>query len=192
MKTRFKIGGGIIIFAAFVLLGGHKYIDFSICLPWLFGAFAHEMGHFFAARLCGAKIDRMTIDVIGATMSISGKMISYGEEIFIAAAGPCVNIILAGLLFPFLGEFSVLSVMLGLLNLIPAPGFDGYRILHSAIEFCFGELRAEKVMRFFAFFAVFFMWLMAVYALLRYRASFSLFILSCALFARLFVNGDLK
>ena len=184
MKTRIKVGGGVIIFAVFLLLGGHRYIDIQVVFPWLSAAVTHELGHFAAARLCGAEIEKMTFDVVGARMSLSGKLLSYGEEIFIAAAGPAVNFALAGLLFPVFSDFADFSIMLGILNLIPAPSFDGYRILCSVLSKYTDTVKGESVMTILSFFALFLLWLIAVYALLRYRASFSLFIISCALFAR--------
>ena len=184
MKTKIKIGGGVIVFAVFLLLGGYRYIDIGVVFPWLLAAVTHELGHYFAACLCGVKIEKMTFDVIGARMSLSGKLISYVDEAFIACAGPAVNFALAGLFFPLFSDFAEFSLMLGMLNLIPAPSFDGYRILYSLLARYIGTFRGENVMKMLSFFAVFSLWLIAVYALLRYRASFSLFIISCALFVR--------
>lgn len=182
MKPKIRIGGGMIVFAVFILLGGYRYMDIRTVLPWLFAALTHETGHYLAAHLCGAKIEKMTLDVIGARMSLAGKLISYGEETIISVAGPAVNIAFALLSFPHLPSFAEFSLMLGILNLIPAPGFDGYRILCSVLSGIFGADISEKVMKWLSFFAVLFLWLTAVYTLLRYRAGFSLFLLSCALF----------
>lgn len=182
MKTKVRIGGGIAVFAVFILLGGYRFIDLSVAVPWFLSVLLHETGHFFAAKICGAKVNSITLDVIGARMSLAGKMLSYGDEIFIAASGPCVNLVTAGLFFPYFRELSAFSLMLGLLNLMPAPGFDGYRIIHSAFSIFGGQSFAEKAMKIISFSSVAFLWLLSVYILLRFRSGFSMFLLSCALF----------
>ncbi len=187
MKTKVRIGGGIIIFAVFLLLGGYRYIDIGVVFPWLLAALTHEIGHYFAARLCGVKIERMTFDVIGARMSLSGKLISYVDEAVIAFAGPAVNFALAGLFFSLLPDFAEFSLMLGSLNLFPVSGFDGYRILFSVIALLKGYVAAEKVMRALSFCAVIFLWLISVYLLLRFGSGFSAFILSCSLLSGLLI-----
>ena len=182
MKRKISIGGGVLVFAVFLFLGGYRYMEAKNVVSWLFAVLTHETGHYIAARFCGVKIEKVTLDVIGARMSLSGKLISYGEEILIASAGPAVNLALSALLFPHLPSLAVLSLVLGLLNLLPAPGFDGYRIICSALSWRFGANVGARIINRLSFFSVLFLWLMSAYALLRYRQGFSLFILSCALF----------
>lgn len=187
---KIKIGGGIVMLALFVLIGGYKYIDAENTVAWALAAATHEAGHFAAARLRRIAIKGITLDLIGAKMSLSGRIISYKDEAIIAAAGPMVNLILAGLFFPLFPNFFAFSLMLGILNLIPAPGFDGYRILFSLLSMYTGSLKPEKIMKALSFVAIFVLWLLAVYSLIKYKASFSLFILSCALFVRFLLKDD--
>ena len=145
------------------------------------GASFHEAGHFFAALICGARLERLTIDIIGAKMSLCGKLLSYKEEFIIALFGPLVNLIIFALAYPLWKELSGFSLVLGILNLIPAPGFDGGRMLYSVTASRFGCGIADKTSRFFSFAAVFFIWLMGSYLLLRYSSGISVFLLSFAL-----------
>ena len=94
MKTRFRVGLGIWIFLIFLLLGGRRFIDVYSFIYWLLAVLCHELGHFIAAKCCGARIDAFTLDVIGAKMKLGGELLSYNKELVIAAAGPCVNILM--------------------------------------------------------------------------------------------------
>ncbi len=187
MKTKIKIGWGVAVFALLILLGGYRIIDLSVAISWFFAVFLHEMGHLFAASICGARIRLLTLDVTGAKMTLCGKLLSYKEEMLIAAAGPCVNLISSGLIFPYFGDFASFSMMLGILNLFPILSFDGYRILFSLIALCSGSEKANSVMKILSFCAVIFLWLLSVYLLLRFSAGFSAFILACSLFSSLLV-----
>ncbi|MBQ8005008.1 MAG: hypothetical protein IJ303_01695, partial [Clostridia bacterium] len=149
---------------------------------WIVAAVLHEAGHFFAARLLGVRVSKMTLDVTGAKMQLCGKLISYEEEFFIAAAGPFINFIFSGALFSVWFSFAEFSLLLGILNMMPAPGFDGYRMTGSLIALFFGTRANEKAMHFLSFCAVIFLWTVAVYTLIRYNSGISLFVLSCALF----------
>ncbi len=187
MKTKIRIGWGVLVFAVFILLCGHRIIDLSVAISWISSVLLHEMGHLFAAKLCGASIKRLTFDVTGAKMTLCGKLLSYKEEMLIAAAGPCVNLISSGLFFPFLGEFSSFSMMLGLLNLLPISGFDGYRILFSLISLRGGHEKSYAIMKNISFCTVIFLWLVSAYLVIRFGAGFSAFILSCSLFSAIIV-----
>lgn len=187
MKTKIRIGWGVAVFALFILLGGYRIIDLSVALPWIFAVFLHEMGHFLVAKIRCAGISCLTLDVTGAKMTLCGRLLSYKDEILIAVAGPLVNIITFAVTFGFLEEFSAFSLMLGLLNLFPISGFDGYRILFSVIALRGGEEKADFVMKMISFCAIISLWLISVYLLLRFGAGFSAFILSCSLFSSLLV-----
>ena len=88
--------------------------------------------------------------------------------------------------------FAEFSLLLGILNMMPAPGFDGYRMTGSLIAIFFGARANEKVMRFLSFCAVIFLWTLAVYTLIRYNSGISLFVLACALLQVLFFETFLS
>ena len=181
MKGKIKIGAGVWLFSAFLIFGGYRYINIQSLIPFLIAVICHEAGHFFAALICGARLERLTIDIIGAKMSLCGKLLSYKEEFIIALFGPLVNLIIFALAYPLWKELSGFSLVLGILNLIPAPGFDGGRMLYSVTASRFGCGIADKTSRFFSFAAVLFIWLIGSYLLLRFSSGISVFILSFAL-----------
>lgn len=185
MKFKIKIGAGIVVFAFFLLIGGSRYIQADTLIPWFMAVFTHELGHLAVAFICGAKIKSMTFDVFGARIALSGELLSYNKEIAIAAAGPGVNFILGGILFEVFPNFSQFSFLLGFLNLMPIITFDGYRILYSFASLHISPERIDRCMRFISVCAVITIWFFSVYMLLRYKASFSLFLLSFAMLVRL-------
>lgn len=178
MKTRLKIGGGIIVFAVFLLLGGYRYMELSVILPWSIAVVSHELGHLISAKLCGAEVESFTLDVAGAKMSLSGKLISYGDELFIAASGPIVNLAMAAFAFNAFPRYSAFSLALGLLNLFPVSGFDGCRILQSSLSLIFGADFSAKASDIISFATVVVLWIFAVYVLVKYKTGFSLFALT--------------
>ena len=157
----------------------------------LLAAFLHECGHFAAARGLGLSPRELRLDLLGARMEISGRMLSYGEEFLLAAAGPLASFVcsLAGaLLWEFSAAriFSAASLLLGLLNLLPIRTFDGGRMLEATLSACMGVSRASLVMRLCSFAALFLLWLIAVYFLLRAADGLSLLCFTLSLFFRFF------
>lgn len=178
MKTRIKIGGGIVVFAVFLLLGGYRYMELSVILPWSIAVVGHELGHLISAKLCGAEVECFTIDMAGAKMSLSGKLLSYGDELVIAAAGPMVNLVTAAITFDIFSRFSAFSLALGLLNLFPIGGFDGCRILQALLAILFDVGFSERLVEVISLVTVVILWIFAVYVLIKYKTGFSLFVLT--------------
>ena len=153
----------------------------------------HEMGHIVTARLLGVRFSSLRLSPMGAALTPLGGMGGYREEILVALAGPCVNL-LSALLFhkatsnSFLHFFVISSSFLGLLNLLPIRSFDGGRILLCAFSHIEKALWGERILAVTSLLFLFFFWSFSVYLLLRVGASLSLFVFSCSLFCRLFVD----
>jgi membrane-associated protease RseP (regulator of RpoE activity) len=78
--------------------------------------------------------------------------------------------------------------MLGVLNLIPAEGFDGGRILSVAVTSLFGPRAAARLLSFSSFLSILLLWMFSVYLLIRFGTSLSLFVFTLSLFYRLFIE----
>ena len=78
--------------------------------------------------------------------------------------------------------------MLGILNLMPAEGFDGGRMLSVAVSSIFGPRAAARTISMTSFISIVALWMLSVYLLLRYGTSLSLFIFTLSLFYRLFIE----
>lgn len=170
----------------------------GVVLPSLAGAALHESGHMLAAIALGIPLRSLDIGTFGASLKVRGSLISYPKELLLCAAGPVMNFISALAAAAFseyrgyyteCGEwFIAVSVMLGLLNLMPAEGFDGGRILSVAASFFFGPRAAANILRITTFSAILLLWMISVYLLIRYGTSLSLFVFTLSLFYRIFVE----
>lgn len=164
----------------------------------LSAAALHELGHILAAKARGVKLKSFDIGIFGARLTMSDEIYSYTDEIMICAAGPLVNLVLAGAgiylcrIYCFYNElfdlFIASSLCLGIVNLLPIKSFDGGRILISALSVSLDADTADKILSFLSFLSLFVLWCISLYLLLRTSASLSLFVFSVSLFASIFVE----
>jgi Zn-dependent protease len=99
----------------------------------------HELGHASIARHLGVPIAGIELHFFGGAAQMAGTPRRAGDEIAIAAAGPAVSFVLAGLGhglaavtgLPLLSLFGSVNLVLALFNLLPAFPSDGGRILRA-------------------------------------------------------------
>jgi stage IV sporulation protein FB len=167
-----------------------------LCLSAFLAAAFHELGHLLAARLLGIPIRRLRLDLLGARMDTVGRMMTYGEEWLLSAAGPLFSLLLSGGLFflwdvcAFTRLLSAASLLLGLLNLLPIRSFDGGSMLSVALSFFFGEGVSDYVLRLTSFLTLFLLWAVSVYFLLLAGDGLSLFCFSMSLFSHFFTFSE--
>ena len=167
----------------------------GICLLTLAAAFLHECGHILAARALHIPLGSVRMDFLGARIDVRGRLLSYGEEWLLAAAGPLCSLLAAALgaglwhVSDYARIFSCASLILGLLNLLPIRTFDGGRMAECLLLRCTSERIAERVMRTLSFLFLFLLWATAVYFLLRAGDGLSLLCFSMSLLFRFF-DGD--
>lgn len=132
----------------------------------------HEVGHLFAFFFLGLPSPSLSGRAGGLLLSPRGDMLSYGRELFVAAAGPLFNLLGAAALIPALQGgttheasfcFFALNLLSALFNLLPIAGFDGGRVLfcvasmlfpaRAAVVFC--DLVSGISVLFFYFSALF-------------------------------------
>ncbi len=170
----------------------------GVVFPSLAGAVLHESGHMIAAVLLRVPLRSLDIGTFGASLKVRGSLISYPKEFLLCAAGPAMNFLSAIIAIIFsehrgyyseCGEwFIAVSIMLGFLNLIPAEGFDGGRMLAVVTSSVFGPHVSAKVIAFTTFSSIVLLWMVSIYLLIRYGTSLSLFVFTVSLFYRLFVE----
>ena len=164
----------------------------GLCALTLLAALLHECGHLLAAKALGIPLGQLRIDFLGARMEVVGRMLSYGEEWMLCAAGPLTSLLLAAAAAPLWQPFahaqmfSCASLVLGTLNLLPIRTFDGGRMLESALSACCGARTVRRILRLSSFFFLFLLWASAVYFLLRVGDGLSLLAFSMSLFFRFF------
>lgn len=120
----------------------------------------HEFGHALVARRFGIETRRITLLPIGGVAELERSPQDPRAEMWIAAAGPAVNLVIAAALSligittgAFAGGLSALvfegliwaNVMLGLFNLIPAFPMDGGRVFRAWAQRRYGRVRATRM-----------------------------------------------
>ncbi len=121
-------------------------IGVVLCLLVFGVVVLHELGHALAARAVGIPTRDITLWPIGGVARLERMPRNPLHEIYVSAAGPAVNLVLAGLgalvfyLLPVAGVGAVLlqwfigvNVALLVFNLIPAFPMDGGRILRAVL-----------------------------------------------------------
>lgn len=168
----------------------------GLCLAALLGAGIHEAGHIAAAKFLKIPVRALRFHLLGAGLEPGGRLLSYGEEFLLCAAGPLCSLFCAAAPAVFwehslfLRQFSCTSLTLGLLNLLPVRGFDGGRMLESALSSFLGIRAADRALTASSLILLFLLWAVAVYFLLRAGDGLSLWCFSMSLFSRFF--GVLK
>lgn len=120
-----------------LLLGALYWLDEGVgLLPWgLLACVVHELGHVAAARCFGGRVERLSLTAVGAELSFSYRApLTYGRDSLVALAGPGANLLLGGL-FYWQGRHlpAVLSLGLGVFNLLPILPLDGGRVLYGLL-----------------------------------------------------------
>jgi Zn-dependent protease len=183
MKWQWKLGrfAGIDVYvhATFLLLIGwvgydywREYQDWSrvfIGILFILALFVcvvlHEYGHALTARKYGIKTRDITLYPIGGVARLERLPDRPIEELWVALAGPAVNVVIAALLIAYLaltngltsittmslaqGSFferlMAVNIYLVLFNLIPAFPMDGGRVLRALLALKLDYVQATQI-----------------------------------------------
>ena len=201
------VHGSFWLLLAYVAYEGWR-VDGTVGLIWsataLLAFFTcvvlHELGHSFTAMHFGVGVRRILLMPIGGMAEFESIPRQPSRELLITLAGPAVNFVIAGVLWPTVGfgsgdeyPFTVkglaqlllyANLAMGVFNLLPIFPMDGGRIFRALLAWRLPYLRAT-------------FWAATVGKVLAFVAALvALFIyhhyLTAALFAFIYFAGDVE
>jgi Zn-dependent protease len=153
------LGFPVEINATFLLLLAVMFIWFGglvgvfLVLLAFASVLLHELGHAVVSRRLGVPVAGIELSFFGGAAKMIELPKTANHEIAIAAAGPAVSVVLAGLGFTLaavtgIGIFHLLgwiNVVIAVFNLLPALPMDGGRILRALLTRKFDYIRATDL-----------------------------------------------
>ena len=148
----------------------------------------HELGHILAAYALKSSINSISTQSGGLLLSRKRIYNSYVTEALIALAGPLSNISAATVVSFFDTEavsfFAQTNVALAVLNILPINAFDGFKIFQCFAYLIFPYKHAYSICSLVSFAALFFLWGISVYVLLKSGNNVTFFLFSAIIFLR--------
>ncbi len=118
------------------------YLDAGgLFLPFLAACAAHEAAHVLCVRACGGSITRFEIRLGGA--QLCAEQLTARAQLLSTLAGPAASLLLGAATLRLWPRLAILSLLLGLFNLLPLPALDG----GQALQLLHGEGRSTRVIR---------------------------------------------
>lgn len=102
----------------------------ALILSWIYlilAAVLHEFGHALVCLLFGLKVKRIGVSRRGF-YTLREASADPRINAWVAAAGPMANL-LSAVLWPIAPKFAQISLMLGLMMLMPLKNWDGAKLM---------------------------------------------------------------
>ena len=141
-KLRFDVSPAFALAAALIyLLDGQGIFALAVI-----SAVVHELGHYTALCIFGAKPYLLRLELTGAAMYFDESRLSYGRELAAALAGPAAGLVLAVAAAMMKAHtLAGVSLVLSMFNLLPVGGLDGGRALAALLSMFMQLERAQSI-----------------------------------------------
>lgn len=150
----------------------------------------HELGHMVAMKFCGIHISALKISPFDIRIIQSGRYkASFSQDLFVAFSGPLANILSFFIFYYIDIRFSIVSMLLGIFNLLPASSLDGGQILYLSLYRLIGE-RARTAVDIVTFIISIPVFIIGLMILLRSKYNFSLLFIGLYMFLGVFIRKD--
>lgn len=160
--------------------------DIYVAVSYFLVIFIHELGHYYVAKYCGYKLSKFSLSPYGVSLSYYGQTLEQKDEIYIALAGPVVNLVVALItvafwwMFPtfYLVSYNFVEVnlIIALTNLLPAFPLDGGRVFVSLFSNIVERRKALKITIIFnVVLSVMFFILFFVFCFINFNPTYLLF-----------------
>ena len=160
--------------------------DIIVAVSYFLVILIHELGHYYVAKYCGYKLSKFSLSPYGVSLSYYGQTLEQKDEIYIALAGPVVNLVVALItvafwwIFPtfYLVSYNFVEVnlIIALTNLLPAFPLDGGRVFVSLFSNIVERRKALKITIIFnVVLSVMFFILFFVFCFINFNPTYLLF-----------------
>ncbi len=138
----------------------------------------HEAGHILVAKLFGIRVNSLSLNPIGASLSFDFSSVGYIREGLVHLAGPLFGILCAASTYIFFGStmhyFFGISTVLSAVNLLPITGFDGGALLKCILSLFFTPDSVSGTCRVVSYIFLIILWAGVLWIELRVGANLSL------------------
>lgn len=120
---------------------GMYLLDQSIYMLFIMGSvLLHELFHLWMIKKINGRIKSITLKAFRISIELPQNLISYRDEIKIAFAGPCANLLILSVTiliclfyksFPGAAFLCATNILIFIINMIPIEFLDGGRILKA-------------------------------------------------------------
>jgi len=191
----FKVSVGFVGILCLML-----YIDkVGLMLPTIIAIIVHEMGHIVALTLFKSKPERIELKV-GALGICGNYILRRSQEVIMLAAGSILNIILFAALYIiyFFCEsnsvlnFSLVTLVVGIFNILPIIGLDGGSILNILLGCFLKRKTSNTILYIFSVITVMVIILFGFYVFADTKSNISLILLGLYLFLGILMSKKQK
>ncbi len=158
-------------------------------VSYLFPIIFHELCHIAAMLALGRKIASIDIGMGGLCIDVKGAL-SYKEQQLISLSGPLGSILLYVLLRSVYPTCALISLALGIINLLPLSSFDGRGVIYPILINVLDIETCDKFCRVLDIVGTVFLTAAALSALILTRYNASVMLLAVYLFSLTFLKND--